>query len=146
MGFVSAAQRKAVWASRNEKGEKGPKKLGYIQPPSPLACWEGYERVPGKSEFSKGSCRKKGSGPAKKQKGGGTTKTCLPAAKIKSMSKEERQKLVSAKQKSGSEGKYKRSSSTNVKNVRKKDATLRDWFEKEDWRQVNDPSKKCGEK
>ena len=23
MGFKSAAQRKAVWASRNEKGEKG---------------------------------------------------------------------------------------------------------------------------
>ena len=118
MGFVSAAQRKAVWAKRNEEGEKGPKKLGFIQPPSPLECWAGYERVPGTSEFSKGSCRKKGSGPAKKQKGGGTTKTCLPAAKIKSMSKEQR----------------------------KKGATLRDWFEKEDWRQVNDPSKKCGEK
>jgi len=26
---------------------------------SPLACWEGYERVPGTKEFSKGSCRKK---------------------------------------------------------------------------------------
>ena len=25
---------------------------------SPLNCWEGYERVPGTSEFSKGSCRK----------------------------------------------------------------------------------------
>ena len=146
MGFVSAAQRKAVWAKRNEEGEKGPKKLGFIQPPSPLECWAGYERVPGTSEFSKGSCRKKGSGPAKKQKGGGTRKTCLPASKIKSMSKEERQRLVSAKQKSGAAGKYKRSSSTNVKGARKKGATLRDWFEKEDWRQVNDPSKKCGEK
>ncbi len=31
---------------------------------SPLDCWEGYERVPGTKEFSKGSCRKKGS-PAK---------------------------------------------------------------------------------
>jgi hypothetical protein len=41
---------------------------------------------------------------AKKQKGGGTRKTCLPAA------------------------------------------TLRDWFRKEDWRQVNNPKKKCGEK
>jgi hypothetical protein len=28
--------------------------------------------------------------PFKKQKGGGTTKTCLPAAKIRSMSKSER--------------------------------------------------------
>ena len=120
-------------------------RLGFIQPPSPLECWEGYERVPGKSQYSKGSCRKKGSGPAKKQKGGGTTKTCLPAAKIKSMSEEEKQRLINAKRKSGADGKYKRSSSTNVKNVRKKGATLRDWFE-EDWRQVNDPSKKCGEK
>ena len=28
----------------------------------------------------------------------------------------------------------------------KKGATLRDWFQKEDWRQVNNPKKKCGEK
>ena len=61
------------------------------------------------------------------------------------MSEEEKQRLINAKRKSGADGKYKRSSSTNVKNVRKKGATLRDWFE-EDWRQVNDPSKKCGEK
>ena len=46
----------------------------------------------------------------KKQKGGGTRKTCLPAAKIASMSKKERQRLVSAKQKSGKAGKYRRSS------------------------------------
>jgi hypothetical protein len=26
---------------------------------SPLTCWDGYERVPGTKEFSKGSCRKK---------------------------------------------------------------------------------------
>ena len=123
--------------------------MAYTQPSSPLNCWEGYERVPGTSKFSKGSCRKVSSSnsPAtKKQKGGGTTKTCLPASKIKSMSKKQRQKLVNAKQKSGAKGKYKRSSSTNVKGARKKGATLRDWFEKEDWRQVNDPSKKCGEK
>tara|TARA_R110002012_G_scaffold148048_1_gene306758 strand:- start:395 stop:1471 length:1077 start_codon:yes stop_codon:yes gene_type:complete len=84
--------------------------------------------------------------PMTKQKGGGTRKTCLPAAKIASMSKSERNKLVNAKQKSGKAGKYKRSSKTNVKGARKKGATLRDWFQKEDWRQVNDPSKKCGEK
>ncbi len=35
--------------------------------------------------------------PLNKQKGGGTTKTCLPASKIRSMSKEERQKLVNSK-------------------------------------------------
>ena len=81
-----------------------------------------------------------------KVKGGGTKKTCLPAAKIKSMSKSERQKLVSAKRSAAKGGKYKISSKTNVKGARKKGATLRDWFQKEDWRQVNDPSKKCGDK
>ena len=83
--------------------------------------------------------------PLQKQKGGGTTKTCLPASKIKSMSKEERQKLVNSKKSAGAKGKYKRSSKTNVKGARKPGATLRDWFEKEDWRRVDDPSKKCGE-
>ena len=112
---------------------------------SPLACWDGYERVPGTKEFSEGSCEKKGSGPAKKQKGGGTTKTCLPASKIRSMSKEQKDKLIASKKSAGAKGEYKRSSKTNVKNVRKEDATLRDWFEKEDWRRVDDPSKKCGE-
>ena len=83
--------------------------------------------------------------PLKKQKGGGTTKTCLPAAKIRSMSKAEREKLVRSKKAAGAKGKYKRSSKTNVKRARKPGATLRDWFEKEDWRRVDDPSKKCGE-
>ncbi len=83
--------------------------------------------------------------PMKKQKGGGTTKTCLPAAKIKSLSKEKRQQLVSSKKAAGAQGKYKRSSKTNVKGARKPGATLRDWFQKEDWRRVDDPSKKCGE-
>ena len=82
----------------------------------------------------------------KKQKGGGTKKVCLPAAKIRSMSKAERDKVVRAKRSAGAKGKYKRSSKTNVKGARKKGATLRDWFEKEDWRQVGNPSKKCGEK
>jgi len=112
---------------------------------SPLPCWKGYERVPGTVKGAKGSCRK--SSPAvKKQKGGGTRKTCLPKAKIDAMSKEERASLVAAKQKSGKAGKYRRSSKTNVKGARKKGATLRDWFQKEDWRQVNNPKKKCGEK
>jgi len=110
---------------------------------SPLNCWDGYERVPGTKKGAKGSCKK--SSPLTKQKGGGTTKTCLPASKISSMNKEERQKLVNSKKSAGAKGKYKRSSSTNVKGARKKGATLRDWFEKEDWRRVDDPSKKCGE-
>ena len=84
---------------------------------SPLPCWKGYERVPGTAQGAKGSCRKSspskkyvsdaqrkavwaskadgGKGNpnkmlsplAKKQKGGGTRKTCLPASKIASMSK-----------------------------------------------------------
>ena len=80
----------------------------------------------------------------KKQKGGGTRKTCLPAAKIASMSKKERQRLVSAKQKSGKAGKYKRSSKSNVTGT-SSGGSLKTWV-KQDWRQVGNPSKKCGEK
>ena len=116
--------------------------LKYKNTPSPLQCWKGYERVPGTAKGSKGSCRKS---PLKKQKGGGTTKTCLPASKIRSLSSEKRKELVNAKKSAGASGKYKRSSKTNVKGARRKGATLRDWFEKEDWRRVDDPSKKCGE-
>ena len=84
--------------------------------------------------------------PFQKQKGGGTTKACLPLAKIRSMSKSEKEKVIRAKRKAGKAGKYKRDSKTNVKGASKPGATLRDWFEKEDWRQVAKPSKKCGEK
>ena len=108
-----------------------------------MKCWKGYERVPGTAPGTKGSCKK--SSPMKKQKGGGTTKTCLPKAKIASLSSSKKQQLVSAKRSSGASGQYKRSSKTNVSGARKKGATLRDWFEKEDWRRVDDPSKKCGE-
>jgi len=121
---------------------------GYKQPfnsPVLKRCWPGYSAVPGKDPYSKGSCKKNSPVKKKKQKGGGTTKTCLPASKIRSMSKEQRQKLVNSKKAAGAKGKYKRSSKTNVKGARKKGATLRDWFEKEDWRRVDDPSKKCGE-
>ena len=51
-----------------------------------------------------------------------------------------------AKRSAAKGGKYKRSSKSNVKGARKKGATLRDWFEKENWVQVGNPSKKCGEK
>ena len=81
-----------------------------------------------------------------KVKGGGTKKVCLPAAKVRSMSKSQRSKVVRAKRKAAKSGGYKRSSKSNVKGARKKGATLRDWFQKEDWRQVNNPKKKCGEK
>jgi hypothetical protein len=80
---------------------------------------------------------------AKKTKGGGTKKVCLPAAKVKSMSKEERRKVVAAKKSAASQGKYKRSSKSNVKGARKKGATLRDWFEKENWINV-ETGQPCG--
>ena len=70
---------------------------------------------------------------ANKIKGGGTKKVCLPYKKWKSMSKEERDAVVRAKQDAGSKGKYKRKRSSFVKGARKKGATLRDWFEKENW-------------
>ena len=70
---------------------------------------------------------------AKKVKGGGTKKVCLPAAKVRSMSKEERQKVVNAKKNAASRGKYRRSSKSFVKGARKKGATLKDWFEKENY-------------
>ena len=94
------------------------------------------------SKYEMGKYKKS---PAKKQKGGGTSKTCLPAAKIRGLSSKKKKQLVSAKKSSGAQGKYKRSSKTNVKGARPKGATLRDWFQKEDWRRVDDPSKKCGE-
>lgn len=68
-----------------------------------------------------------------KVKGGGTKKVCLPAAKVRSMSKAERDKVVRAKRSAAASGKYKRSSKSNVKGARKKGATLRDWFESENW-------------
>jgi len=108
---------------------------------SPLPCWKGYERVPGTAQGAKGSCRK--SSPTKvKQKGGGTKKVCLPKAKIASMSASERKAIISAKQSAASKGKYKRSSKSNVSGTASKN--LKDWV-KQDWRQVGDPSKKCGE-
>ena len=69
----------------------------------------------------------------KQLKGGGTKKVCLPASKVRSMSKAEKDKVVRAKRSAAAKGDYKRSSKSNVKGARKKGATLRDWFEKENW-------------
>tara|TARA_B100000768_G_C11190244_1_gene336996 strand:- start:255 stop:680 length:426 start_codon:yes stop_codon:yes gene_type:complete len=78
-----------------------------------------------------------------KAKGGGTKKVCLPKAKIASMSKEEKQKVINAKRSAGAKGKYKRSSKSNVTGT-SSGGSLKKWLE-QDWRQVGDPSKKCGE-
>ena len=59
-----------------------------------------------------------------KVKGGGTKKVCLPYKKYKSMSKEEREKLIRAKRTAAAKGDYKRSSKSNVKGARKKGACL----------------------
>ena len=80
----------------------------------------------------------------RKIKGGGTKKVCLPASKVRSMSQEERDAVVRAKQDAGSKGKYKRKRSSFVKGARKKGATLRDWFEKENWINVA-TGRPCGE-
>ena len=98
---------------------------------SPLNCWKGYERVPGKAPGTKGSCRK--SSPAKATKGGGTTKVCLPKSKVNNMSEEQKQKVVRAKESAGRSGKRERSQQSEVSGARKKGATLKDWFEKENW-------------
>ena len=82
--------------------------------------------------------------PFKKVKGGGTRKVCLPKAKVLSMSKEEREKVVRAKRTAAAKGKYKRSRKSFVKGARKKGATLRDWFQKENWINVA-TGKPCGE-
>ena len=78
------------------------------------------------------------------QKGGGTKKVCLPAKKAASLSKKEKARIIRAKESAGRSGKYKRSSKTNVKGARKKGATLRDWFEKENWINIK-TSRPCGE-
>tara|TARA_Y100000592_G_C5332596_1_gene250251 strand:- start:116 stop:397 length:282 start_codon:yes stop_codon:yes gene_type:complete len=77
-----------------------------------------------------------------KAKGGGTTKVCLPLAKIRSMSKSERQAVIRAKRAAGKAGKYKRSSKSNVTGTASRN--LKHWVQ-QDWRQVGNPSKKCGE-
>jgi len=110
---------------------------------SPLPCWRGYKRKPGTTRFSQGSCVK--ASPTKvTQKGGGTKKVCLPKAKIASMSSSERAKVVRAKRAAGKAGKYRRSSKSNVTGT-SSGGSLKTWV-KQDWRQVGNPSKKCGEK
>ena len=83
--------------------------------------------------------------PKSKVKGGGTKKVCLPYKKYKSMSKEQRQKVISANRSAAAQGKYKRSSKSNVKRARNKGATLRDWFQKENWVNIAN-GKPCGAK
>ncbi len=82
---------------------------------------------------------------ARKIKGGGTRKVCLPAAKVRSMSKEEKDRVINAKKNAASRGKYRRSSKSNIKRARRPGATLKDWFEKENWINVA-TGEPCGKK
>jgi hypothetical protein len=82
--------------------------------------------------------------PFKKTKGGGTRKVCLPASKVRSMSAAEKKKVVAAKESAASKGKRERSTKSEVKGARKPGATLKDWFEKENWINVK-TGKPCGE-
>ena len=59
------------------------------------------------------------------------------------MSQAERQKVINAKRAAAKQGKYKRSSKSNVSGTGS-GGSLKTWLA-QDWRQVNDPSKKCGE-
>ena len=58
------------------------------------------------------------------------------------MSKSERQAVISAKRKAGKAGKYKRDPKSNVSGTSSRN--LKHWV-KQDWRQVANPDKKCGE-
>ena len=81
--------------------------------------------------------------PMRATKGGGTTKVCLPKSKVNSMSASEKKKVVSAKESAGRSGKRERSQRSEVKGARKKGATLKDWFEKENWVNVK-TGQECG--
>ena len=81
------------------------------------------------------------SSPVKKA----TRKVCLPKAKIARMSPAEKQKVINAKKAAASKGKQVRSSKSFIRDGSTKSKGLRDWV-KQDWRQVGNPSKKCGEK
>ena len=108
---------------------------------SPFNCWKGYERVSGTTTGAKGSCKK--SSPANATKGGGTTKVCLPKSKVNNMSADQKKKVVSAKESAGRSGKRERSQRSEIKGARKKGATLKDWFEKENWVNVK-TGQECG--
>jgi len=59
------------------------------------------------------------------------------------MSAAEKKKVINAKKSAGSKGERVRSSKSNVSGTAAN--SLEDWV-KQDWRQVANPSKKCGEK
>ena len=101
-------------------------------------CWKGFEPVKGKEAYEKGSCA-----PIKKASRGPISKVCLPKNKVNSMSNEEKNKVINAKRNAKNKGNIRRDSSSNVKHGGGK--SLHAWFNKDNWVQVGNPSKKCGE-
>ena len=98
------------------------------------------------AEILKKHVDKMESSPAKNgTKGGGTKKVCLPKAKIARMSEAEKQKVINAKKAAAAAGKQVRSSKSFIRDGSTRSKGLRDWV-KQDWRQVANPEKKCGEK
>ena len=60
------------------------------------------------------------------------------------MSDAEKQKVINAKKAAADKGEQVRSSESNITDGSTKSDGLRDWVE-QDWRQVANPDKKCGE-
>jgi len=81
--------------------------------------------------------------PFRKASRGPISKVCLPKSKIDSMSEADKRKVINAKKKAKKQGKIRRDSSSNVKHSG--GSSLHAWFNKDDWRQVGNPDKKCGE-
>lgn len=81
--------------------------------------------------------------PFKKASRGPISKVCLPKNKVDSMSEEEKNKVINAKKNAKRKGNIRRDSSSNVKHSGGK--SLHAWFKKDNWVQVANPSKKCGE-
>ena len=74
-----------------------------------------------------------------------TRKVCLPYNKIKSMSNDEKKKVINAKKSAANKGKQVRDSKSWIRDGSTRSDGLKDWVN-QDWRQVANPGKKCGEK
>ena len=113
-----------------------------------LTVLEQRAKVMGKMEQARLAKDAKATLKAKNEKSSpvkATRKVCLPKAKIARMSQAERQKVIRAKRTAAAQGKKVRSSKSFIRDGSTRSKGLRDWV-KQDWRQVGNPSKKCGEK
>ena len=112
-----------------------------------LTVLEQRAKVMGKMEQARLAKAAKATLKAKNEKSSpvkATRKVCLPKAKIARMSQAERQKVIRAKRTAAAQGKKVRSSKSFIRDGSTRSKGLRDWV-KQDWRQVANPEKKCGE-